>query len=294
MSALTDPWDWWVAPFVDDPDLRRALLAGLVVVVATALVGTWVVLRGLAFLGDALAHGVLPGVALALVTGIDPTVGAALAALAMVGVIGVARRHSPVSDDTTIGMLFVGMLALAVVIVTAHGDGDVEALEGFLFGELTGGSGGDLVRQAVVAVSVVAVTLVSHRAWTVAAFDERLARVLGLRPALTDLVLLVTVAVAIVSSFRTVGSLLVFAFLVAPPATAVVLVRRLPVVMVTAVVTGAAAVAVGLAASHHAGTAPAATVALVSVAGFFAALVARTVGAAVRSRLRVRRPVPAG
>lgn len=294
MRALTDPWAWWIAPFVHDADLRRALLAGVLVVVTTSLVGTWVVLRGLAFLGDALAHGVLPGVAIAVLTGLDPTLGAALAAAVMVGVIGVARRHSPVSDDTTIGLLFVGMLALAVVIVTAHGDGDVEALEGFLFGDIAATTGADLVRQGVVALGVAATAVAFHRRWTVATFDERLARVLGLRPAFADVVLLGAIAVAIVSSFSSVGSLLVFAFLVAPPATAVVVVRRLPVVMAVAAGAGTLTVAIGLAIAHNTGTAPAATVALVAVAAFFVAVAGRAVADATRSRRRVRRPLPAG
>ncbi|HHC07837.1 MAG TPA: metal ABC transporter permease, partial [Actinobacteria bacterium] len=109
--------DWLVDPFRLDL-MRRALVAGLLVAVTTSLVGTWVVLRGMAFMGDALAHGVVPGLAAALLLGIHPVVGAFAAAAVMVGAIAAIHRATRLREDTAIGLLFVGMLALGVVVVS--------------------------------------------------------------------------------------------------------------------------------------------------------------------------------
>ena len=275
MEFLTDPWTWWIEPFIANPFMRRALLAGLLAVLATSVVGTWVVLRGLTFLGDALAHGVLPGIALAVVVGVSPTLGALAAAAVMVGGVHVVRRHSPLPEDVSIGLLFVGMLALAVVIVSAGAAADAGDLHRVLFGSVTGLEVADLWRQAVVAAVAVGGAMVFHRAFLVFTFDETQAELLGLRPRLAHLVLMGLVAVSVVASFEAVGSLLVFAFLVAPPATAVLLVRRIPLVMAVAVALGVVAVVVGALVSYHHDTAASATMALVAVVECFAVMAVR-------------------
>ena len=101
--------------------MQRALIGGLIAVIATSLVGTWIVLRGLAFLGDALAHGVIPGVALAVLWGFSPALGAFIAALVMSGLVSTVANLTTVREDTAIGLLFVGMLALGVVIISKAG-----------------------------------------------------------------------------------------------------------------------------------------------------------------------------
>lgn len=282
MEFLTDPVTWWVEPFADNPFMRDALWAGLLSVAATSMVGTWVVLRGMSFLGDALAHGVLPGIALAFVLGVDTTIGALAAALLMVAGIGLIRRHSPLSDDTSIGVLFVGFLALAVVVVSTEGGGYAGDLNRFLFGSIVGVDDQDLVRQGVAAAISVVGVIAFHRAFLVMTFDETRARLLGLRPGLAHAVLLGLLAVSIVASFETVGNLLVIAFLIAPPAAASLLARSIPLIMATAVLIGGLSVAVGLLVSFHADTATGATMALCAVAAFllvlFATSVRRTIG----------------
>ncbi len=272
MEFLTDPWSWWIEPFTANVFMQRALLAGLLAVVATSVVGTWVVLRGMTFLGDALAHGVLPGIALAVVIGVSPTLGALVAAAVMVGGVHVVRRHSPLPEDASIGLLFVGMLALAVVIVSAGATADVGDLHRVLFGSVTGLEAADLWRQAVAAAIAVVGAFAFHRAFLVLTFDETQAALLGLRPRLTHLVLMGLVAMSVVASFEAVGSLLVFAFLVAPPATAVLVVRRIPLVMATAVGVGSVAVVLGALISYHHDTAAGATMALVAVLFCFAVM----------------------
>ncbi|MDG2907080.1 MAG: metal ABC transporter permease [Acidimicrobiales bacterium] len=272
MDFLTDPWTWWIEPFTTNVFMQRALLAGLLAVVATSVVGTWVVLRGMTFLGDALAHGVLPGIALAVVIGVSPTLGALVAAAVMVGGVHVVRRHSPLPEDASIGLLFVGMLALAVVIVSAGAAADAGDLHRVLFGSVTGLEPADLWRQAIAAAITVGGAAAFHRAFLVLTFDETQAELIGLRPRLTHLILMGLVAMSVVASFEAVGSLLVFAFLVAPPATAVLVARRIPLVMATAVGVGSVAVVVGALVSYHHDTAAGATMALVAVLICFAVM----------------------
>lgn len=272
MEFLTDPWTWWIEPFTANVFMQRALLAGLLAVVATSVVGTWVVLRGMTFLGDALAHGVLPGIALAVVIGVSPTLGALVAAAVMVGGVHVVRRHSPLPEDASIGLLFVGMLALAVVIVSAGAAADAGDLHRVLFGSVTGLEADDLWRQAIAAAIAVGGAIAFHRAFLVLTFDETQAELLGLRPRLAHLALMGLVAMSVVASFEAVGSLLVFAFLVAPPATAVLVARRIPLVMATAVGMGSVAVVLGALISYHHDTAAGATMALVAVVLCFAVM----------------------
>ncbi len=272
MELLTDPVAWWIDPFTSNVFMQRALYAGLLVVITTSVVGTWVVLRGMSFLGDALAHGVLPGIALAFILGVHTTIGAFVAAIAMVWGINMIRSYSPLPEDTSIGVLFVGFLALAVAIMSSSSGAYVGDLNRFLFGSVTGVDSDDLRRQAIAAVISVGGMIVFYRAFLVMTFDYAQAQVLGLRPRLAHGVLLVLLAISIIASFEAVGNLLVFAFLIAPPATAVLLVRRVPRIMVAAAAVGTVSVVVGLLASYHYDTAAGATMALATVVVFMAVL----------------------
>jgi ABC-type Mn2+/Zn2+ transport system permease subunit len=275
---------WFSEAF--SPDLmQRALLAGLLASAACAVVGTWVVLRGLTFLGDALAHGVVPGLALALLWGFSPIVGAFVAALAMSGAVTLVTRRARVREDTGIGLLFVGMLALGVVIISrsASFTTDVTAL---LFGDVLGVTVADLRGQALGVAVVVAASTILYRPFLALTFNEEKAATLGLRPGLAHFALLALLATAIVASFQAIGTLLVFGLLIGPPATAGLVVRRVPLVMLTAVALGALAVVLGLALSYHHDTAGGATIAGVAVAEFFAVLAAQELTAAVRRTRR--------
>ncbi len=282
MRWLTDPVDWWITPFVDNPFLRDALWAALLTVLCTSVIGTWVVLRGLSFLGDALAHGVLPGIAIAFVLGGDTTVGALVAALAMVGGVQLIRTASPLPDDASIGVLFVGFLALAVVVMSAQTGRGAGDLTRFLFGSINAVDTSDLRTLLVVSAITVGGVIVLHRALLVSTFDVTQARLIGFRPQLTHFVLLILLALAIVASFETVGSLLVFAFLIAPPATASLVVSRVPLMMVVAVAIGGVSAVIGLLISYHHATATGATMALVTVLAFVLGLLIRSMTNLVR------------
>jgi ABC-type Mn2+/Zn2+ transport system permease subunit len=283
VSWLLDPIGWWITPFADNPFMRDALWAALLSVVCTSVIGTWVVLRGLSFLGDALAHGVLPGIAIAFVLGGSTTIGALLAALAMVGGVQLIRTASPLPDDASIGVLFVGFLALAVVVMSAQRGRGAGDLTRFLFGSINAVDAGDLRTLLVVAAISVVGVVVLHRALLVGTFDATQARLIGFRPQLTHFALLVLLALSIVASFETVGSLLVFAFLIAPPATASLVVRRVPLMMIAAVLIGGVSAVIGLLISYHSATATGATMALVTVVVFLAALAGRRLVALVQS-----------
>ena len=269
--------------------MQRALLGSLVAVVATSLVGTWVVLRGLAFLGDALAHGVIPGIALAVLWGFSPIVGALLAALVMSGLVTVVSSRTVIREDTGIGLLFVGMLSLGIVIISRSQSftTDVTSL---LFGDVLGVTAEDIRGQLVAAVAVLVATVLLYRPFLALTFNADKAQTLGMRPRLAQMALLAILAVSIVASFQAIGTLLVFGLLVGPPATASLVVRRVPAIMAVSVLFGVVAVVAGLAISFHHGTAGGATIAGLSVAQFFVVLGVRE----VRASLRTHRPAVAG
>ena len=275
MTSLTDPF---ALEFV-----QRAMLGGTLVAILCAVAGTWVVVRGMAFLGEALAHGMLPGVALATVLGLPVLLGAAASAVAMSLGIGALRRRAKLSYDTSIGLLFVGMLALGVIVISHAGSFATDATA-ILFGDILAIGVDDLVVLAIaVAVGVGSATL-AHRSLVALAVDERVARVLGLAPRLAQTVLVGLVTLAVVASYQAVGSLLVVGLLVAPAVAARQWTTRLVSTMVLAAAIGTAAVAVGLVVSWHAATAAGATIAATAIVAAGLSWALRGVIVAVRRR----------
>lgn len=259
MEALIGPFE---VTFV-----QRALWGGVLVSLTCALAGTWVVLRGMAFFGEAVSHGMLPGVALASLLGGSVFVGGVLAAGAMAAGVTVLSRSPRLSRDTSIGLLFVGMLSIGVIVVS-HSRSFAVDLTAFLFGDVLAVTPRDLVHLVLALAAVAAIALVGHRSFLALAFDPRKAHTLGLSPRWAHAALLALVTLAVVASFHVVGTLLVFGMLIAPPATAVLWARTVPGIMFGSAVLGCAATYVGLLVSWHAGTAAGATVTATAV-GFF-------------------------
>jgi ABC-type Mn2+/Zn2+ transport system permease subunit len=226
------------------------------------------------FLGDALVHGVIPGVALAVLLDFNPLIGAAAAALVMIGGINLVHRQTAFSEDTSIGLLFAGMLGLGVILVSRT-PSYTGSITGILFGDTLGVTSGDLIVLTVVTVTALALSVTFFRGFVALSFNEEKAQLLGLRPGLTHGLLLLLVTLAIVGSFRTVGALLVFGLMVGPPATAALLVRRVPAMMIVAAVIGVISVTLGLVISFHANISGSATMAVLPVAGFFLTLAVR-------------------
>ena len=255
--------------------MQRALIGGLIAVIATSLVGTWIVLRGLAFLGDALAHGVIPGVALAVLWGFSPALGAFIAALVMSGLTSAVANNTSVREDTAIGLLFVGMLALGVVIISKAGSFKTN-VTAVLFGDSLGITSTDIRNQLIYTAIVIICSILLYRPFLALTFNEMKAQTLGMSPRLSQAALLALLSLSIVASFQAIGTLLVFGLLVAPPATATLLVKKVPLIMVVSMLVGFIAVISGLLISFHYGTAGGATMAGISVLEFFIVMIAQS------------------
>ncbi|MCP2288604.1 zinc ABC transporter permease AztB [Nocardia amikacinitolerans] len=273
--------EWLIAPF-EVSFVQRALWGGLLVSCLCAIAGTWVVARGMAFLADAMAHGMLPGIAIAALLGGNLLVGAAFSAGAMALGVSALTRNARFSADIGIGLLFVGMLSIGVVIVSRAQSFAVD-LTGFLFGDVLAIRDRDLGYLVLALLVAAAVALLGHRAFVALAFDPRTAHTLGLRPKVAQVALVGLLTLAIVASFHIVGTLLVFGLLIAPPAAAMFWAHRLPVIMGVAAGLGSLATVTGLLISWHLGTAAGATIAAVAVALFFLS----ATFSALRSRIRL-------
>lgn len=263
--------DFLLGPFIRNEFMLRALAGGFLVSLTCAVVGTFVVLRGLAFMGDALSHGVLPGVAVALLLGLPGMVGAAAGSLAMILGIGYITRRSSLSSDTAIGLLFVGMLALGVVIVSRSRSfsGDLVHI---LFGEVLGISWADVAGQGAAALAVSAIAAACRRPFLLLSFSAEQADVSGFPAKRYHSIMLLMIALTVVVSFKTVGTLLVFGLLIAPAASAALFARKVRSMMLLAWAFGAASVYIGLLASYRLAIAGGAAIALVATLLFFALL----------------------
>ncbi|MEU1983123.1 zinc ABC transporter permease AztB [Nocardia sp. NPDC019395] len=274
--------DWLITPF-EVSFVQRALWGGLLVSCLCALAGTWVVVRGMAFLGEAMAHGMLPGVAAAALLGGNLLLGALISASAMAAGVSVLSRNRRLSTDTGIGLLFVGMLATGVILISRSQSFAVD-LTGFLFGDVLATRPRDLgFLLAALAVALV-ITVAGHRAFVALSFDPRTAHTLGLRPRAAQIALLGLLTLAIAASFHIVGTLLVLGLLVAPPAAATYFTHRIPRIMMLAAGIGSFSTVAGLLVSWHAGTAAGATIAAIAVAIFFVSALAARIRNAVQVR----------
>ena len=262
--------EWFTEPFALAFQ-QRALIGGALAALMTSVVGTWLVLRGMSFFGDAFVHGVVPGIAAAVVLDINPLLGAAVAAAVMVFAIEVVNRQTVLSEDTSIGLLFVGMLALGVVIISRL-DTYSGSLTSILFGDALGVTSSDLVGQTILAAIVIAVALILYRPLLALSFNAEKAELWGMRPKRTHAALLVLIAAAVIGSYQSVGTLLVFGLLVGPPATASLIARTVPRMMVYSAFIALFSVWLGLTLSYHLGTAGSATMALVPIVLFFIVL----------------------
>ena len=263
--------DWWLAPF-ELGFQQRALVGGILAALMASTVGTWLILRGMSFFGDAFVHGVIPGVAAAVVLDINPLIGAAVAAAVMVVAIELVQRKTVLGEDTSIGLLFVGMLALGVIIISRL-DSYSGSLTSILFGDALGVSTGDIAGQAILLGIVLVVSIVLYRPLVAMSLNRDKAELLGMHPGLAHAALLVLIALAVIGSYQSVGTLLVFGLLVGPPATASLLSRTIARMMVIAAIIGVLSVWLGLTLSYYGGIAASATMAIIPIVAFFVVLI---------------------
>jgi manganese/iron transport system permease protein len=278
----------WITEPLRYPFIQRAMLEIVIVGVLCGLVGCFVVLRGLAFIGDALAHAVFPGVVLSYIGGQSILIGAfVFGGLTALG-IGVLSRSRRVSEDTAIGVIFAAFFALGVVLISRQ-TGFKRDLGSLLFGSILGVSTQDVIVSAAIAAVVILVLLALLKEFTLVAFDATLARSLGYPVFRLDILLLLLVSATIVVSLQTVGNILILALIVTPPATARLLTDRLDHMLIASASIGVASGVGGLYISYHAGSAAGGTIVLTATACFLVALVLAPDHGLLSSQLQRRR-----
>lgn len=274
--------EFLVAPF-EFGFMQRALLGGVLVAAICALVGTYVVLRGLAFVGDALAHAAFPGVVIAYLLKGNIYLGALLFALATALGIGLVSGRGRVSYDTAIGILFAGAFALGVLLMSMI-QGYTVDLFSFLFGNVLGISERELWLVAFLGGVVVLTITVFYKELLLLSFDPTVAEAMGYPVRAFNYLLLGLIAVTIVISIQVVGIILVVALLVTPSATASLITERFFRMMLLGVLLAVLAAVIGLYLSYYLNVASGAAIVLVSTCVFFLALAGRRLLSLVPSR----------
>jgi len=261
-AALT-----WLAEPWEHAFMQRALAVAVVCGVVCGVIGCHVVLRGMAFIGDTVAHSVFPGVAIAFVAGADLVLGGALAGVLTAVLVAIVSQNRRLREDTVIGVFFAAAFSLGIVVLSAS-PGYGGSLESFLFGQILGISAADVRTAAGVGLCLLAAVLVLHRELVAVGLDRETARAAGLPVFRLDLALYVLVTIAIVISLQAVGNILVLALLVTPAACARLLTDRLAVMLVAAPAIGALSSVLGLLLSWHLDLAAGGLIVLVATALF--------------------------
>lgn len=257
----------WVLEPLQFSFILRALAAAVVVGVVCSILGTYVVLRGMAFFGDALAHTILPGVVIAFLIGWPLAVGALIFGVLTAVGIGILTDRGMLKEDTAIGVVFAGFFALGVALLSATGNYTVD-LAHFLFGNLLAVSALDLIVTAVLGILVLLVIFLFYKEFLVISFDMDLAETLRLPTTFLRYLLLVLIAVTIVVSLQVVGIALMLAMFVTPAATASLVTHRLPTMMVVSAAIGAFSGISGVYASYYLDVASGPAVVLVATTIF--------------------------
>ena len=262
---------WLTEPFTFG-FMQKALVASVIVGVVCAVIGCYIVLRSMAFLGDALAHAILPGVAVAYLVGANLLAGALVAGLIVAVGISYVSRAGTIKEDTAIGIFFAAALALGVVLISTTRTYAVD-LTHVLFGNVLGVTVTDLWISGLLGFLVLAAILLLYKRLLVVSFDPVLGQTLGLRTHALRTGLFLMLAATIVVALRTVGVALVAAMLVTPPAAAYLLTHRLPTMMAVSASIGLVSAVGGLYVSYYLGVASGGAMVLVATAIFMVAFV---------------------
>jgi ABC-type Mn2+/Zn2+ transport system permease subunit len=260
--------EWLIEPLTYG-FILRGMLAGVLAGISCAVLSVFVVWRGMAFVGDAMAHAILPGIVVAFVLGVSLFLGAIVAAVLAAAVIGIISRHETIKEDTAIGVMFTGFFALGILLlsrITTYQD-----LAHILFGNVLGVGIGDLVGMALIVVVVLATVTAFYKELLVTSFDSSHAVVIGLSPELVRYGLLFLIALTVVAGIQTVGVVLVLALLITPAAAASLLAVHLPRIMMLSVAFAVVAAVVGLYASYYADVSSGAAIVLALTAIFVVA-----------------------
>jgi len=253
--------------------MQRAFVAALVVGLLCSTMGTYVILRKLSFIGDGIAHASFAGIVIAYLRGANFYIGAGLVAVLTALGIGFVHRRARISLDTTIGVLFTGMFALGVYLMSQQRSYAVD-LQSFLFGDILAVQPQDLWLICALSVAVAAAVIVLYRGLLYTTFDPVVAQASGMRAALYEYALLVMLALTIVVALQAVGIVLVAALLVTPAAAAYQLTSRFAPMMTLSAVFGAASTVGGLYLSYYVRASSGATIVLFATVLFFVAVAA--------------------
>ena len=285
ISWLVDPWQHTF--------MQHAFLAIILVGIICGAIGVFVILRGLAFLGDALAHAIFPGVVIAFILGGNFLICALVAAVLVSLGIGAISQGGRITNDTAVGVLFVGAFSLGIALMSTQ-SGYTRDLNTFLFGSILGVTRSDLLLTLAVGAVVLAGILIFRRELTMISFDRPFSRSSGLNLWLHDQIFLVLLALAIVISLQTVGNILVLAMLVTPAATARLLTNRLRVMVGLSALLGALSGVTGLYVSYYQSVPSGAAVVLVATLlfGLVYLFAPQTGAVTARVRRRLHHPHP--
>lgn len=263
LDFLREPWAFEF--------MQRALIASVLVGVVAAVVGCFVILKGMAFIGDALPHASFGGVAVAFAVGLNLHLGGAVAALLTALAIGFIARRGLVRYDTAIGIVFIAAFALGILIVSRQ-SGYVVDLFTFVFGNVLGVSWTDVWLTAGLGAFILAAVVIFYKELLFTAYDPSMAAASGVPVAAMQYGLLALIGLTVVIALQVMGIVLVLAMLVAPAATAQLLTRRLPAMMATGALVGALSALVGLYIAWYADVSASAAIVLTATAFFFLAL----------------------
>ncbi len=256
--------------------MQRALMASVLVGVINGTLGCFLILRRMAFIGDALSHAVLPGVVIAfMIAGkghLSLFIGAVIAGIVTALLIGFVNRNSKIKEDTAIGVVFIGIFALGILLISrlqaVHLD-----LQHFLFGDPLGVSGGDLYLASVIGLVVIGSIVLFYKQLLLTSFDMTMAKAIGMRTGLIHYFLMGILSMTIVASLQAVGIILVVAMLITPGSTAYLLTDRLPKMILLAGLFGALAAILGLYISYWMNYSSGSAMVLVASAIFLITLV---------------------
>lgn len=268
-----NPVVWFIEPYQSSQFMRLAALGAVLVGVLAPAVGVWILLRRLAYLGDAMSHATLGGVAAAYLLGVSLTLGALAAGLAMAAMIALLGTRRRLAQDAIIGVAETILFAAGVILIS-RSDGVGLDLSHYLFGQITTVRPGDLVLNGALMVVALVTIVVVFRDLRSATFDPLHARQVGISTRALDHLLLALVSVTVVVSLQTVGLLMSVAMLVTPAATARLVTNRVTTMTGVAILLGVTAALGGLTLSYHLASPPGATIALVAAAQLLVAFAA--------------------
>lgn len=254
--------------------IQRALIASITIGISCGLIGTYIMLRRMSLIGDALAHAVLPGVVVSFIVAgkseIALFIGAVISGILTVLLIGFVNRNSKIKEDTSIGIIFTGAFALGILLVSQLKQVHID-LSSYLFGDVLGVSSGDITLSLVIMAVIILCIVLFYKQLLLSSFDPTMAMTIGISTTLIHYMLMTLLSMSIVAGLQSVGVILIIAMLITPPATAYLLSNNLKKILVLSTLFGMFSSVAGLFFSYHFNFASGASIVLVAVALFMLA-----------------------